>query len=172
MRRVLVLGLLGLGIVLISGSWAQLLMIGAAPVDLVMLAVVAFAVIDSSQSPILFAAYTGLLVDIMYSTTVGLGALATTGACAVVFFAVRRADHIHLLIVIAAGAAGYLIKNLILAIYIYASGMAPVSASVFTTAILPGTGIAAGLIIPAYWLMTRLMRLRFMRRRRILVDEF
>lgn len=172
MARLLTLAGLGLGLSMLAGSWAELLQIAGVPVDIIILAAVALALIDESTTPILFAVYCGLLVDLAYSTIVGLGALATTAAVAAVFFLIRRADHINVLIVMAAGGGAYLIKNLILAIFITASGTAAVGGGVFMHMVLPGTGLAAALVIPAYWLMTRLMRLRFMKKRRILVDEF
>lgn len=170
--RILVLGVLGLVTALFAGSWAQVLQIGGIPIDIVLLVIVALALLDSSTTPIIFAAYVGLLVDASYSTVVGCGALACTATAAVIFFIAQKAERINLLIVVLAGGGAYLLKNAIIAIVIYVKGIEALRFGILLSSILPGAGIAAALMIPAYWLMSRLMRLRFMRKRRILVDDF
>lgn len=170
--RIVVLAVLGLGTALFAGSWAQVLQIAGIPVDIVLLVVVAIALIDTSTTPVVFAAYVGILVDAAYSTVVGCGALACTATAAVIFFIAQKADRINLLMVLLAGGGAYLLKNAVMAIIIYAKGIEALSFQILIRSILPGAGISAALIIPTYWLMSRLMHARFMRKRRVLVDDF
>lgn len=171
--RTLVFIALGAGSALLSGSWAQVLQVAGVPVDLVLLVFVCLGLIDRSVAPVVFAACTGLFVDIAYSTVIGCSALADTVTAALIFFMAQRADRINLLMVVGAGGAAYLIKNLIIALILYAKGISGLHVGpLMLRYVLPGALLSAALIIPAYALLLRLMRCRFMRARRVIVDEY
>lgn len=171
--RTAVLVAIGLLASILAGTWAQILEIAGIQVDIILLLIVSFALTDRTSMPMVFAACTGLVVDILYSTILGYTALAYTATAAAVFFAAQRAERINLAMVVAAGALAYCLKNVVIAITLRVLEVPEVDlATLFLRYILPGAGITALLIIPSYWLLSKLLRQPFMRARRKLADEF
>lgn len=170
--RFLVLAAMGFLSVVFAGSFAQVLQIAGIPIDLMLLIIVPLALMDRSTMPILFAAFTGLFCDLLYSTVIGMTALAYTAAAAVVFFVCQKADRINFFMVLGAGIGAYLIADIVMGIVAYSMGVQVSDPlQLFGRFIIPGALIEGGLVIPAYWLISKLMRCRFMRKRRIYADE-
>lgn len=170
--RTLVLFLLGFFGVVLSGSCAPLLEIGSIAVDLLLLMIVPLALLERSAMPILFAALTGFVLDMMYSTIIGMSSLAYTLTAAVIYFLCRRAPRLNFFMVFGAGIGAALLKELIMAAVVTAAGVQGINfIQLLMRIILPGALLTGVLVIPSYWLFIRLMRCRFMRRRRVYADE-
>lgn len=170
--RTLVLVLLGFFGVILSGSCAQILEIAGIPVDLLLLMIVPLALLERSAMPILFAALSGLVLDMMYATIIGMSSLAYTLTAAVIYFLSRWAARLNFFMVFGAGIGASLLKELIMGAVVMAVGVENINLlQLIARFIGPGALIAGILVIPAYWLFSRLMRCRFMRRRRIYADE-
>lgn len=171
--RTVVLAAIGILASILAGSWAQILEIAGIQVDIILLIMVSFALADRTVMPVVFAACTGLFLDILYSTVIGCTALAYTLAAAAIYFAAQRAERINLLMVLSAGAAAYVLKNIVIAVVLRTLDVpVPDLPTLFIRYILPGAGMTALFMIPAYWLLSKLLRQRFMRIRRKMADEF
>ena len=170
--RFLVLTALGLVGVLFAGSCAPILEIAGIPVDPILLIIVPLAQLDRSGLPIILAAAMGFLLDLMYSTVMGMSMLCYTLTAALVYFASRRAERLNFLMVFGAAAGAYLLKDLIMTAVVVAVGVHGFDfVQLLVRFILPGALIQGLFGLVTYWLFTKLMRLRFMRRRRIYADE-
>lgn len=171
--RFLVLAVLGFLGAVLAGSCAPLLEIGGIPIDLVLLIIVPLALLErSGGTPVVLAAAIGFLIDLMYSTVMGMSMLCYTMVAALVYFVSHRADRLNFLMVFGAGIGAYLLKDLLMAAVVTAIGVHDFDfVQLLGRFILPGALIEGFLVLPAYWLFTKLMRCRFMRRRRIYADE-
>lgn len=170
--RFLVLAALGFLGVILAGSCAPLLEVGGIPIDLLLLIIVPLALLERSGAPIVLAAAAGFLLDLMYSTVMGMSSLCYTLVAALIYFLSRRADRLNFLMVLGAGIGAYLLKDLVMAGVATAIGAGDFDfVHMLGRFILPGALMEGLLILPAYWLFSKLMRCRFMRRRRIYADE-
>ncbi|MBD5558939.1 MAG: rod shape-determining protein MreD [Clostridia bacterium] len=171
MRHV-VLALICFLAVVLAGSCAPLLEIAGIPVDLPLLILVPLAMLERTGSPVILAAASGFLLDLMYSTVMGMSMLCYTLAAALIFFLCRRADRLNFFMVFGAGIGAYLLKDLVMAGIVTALGVHDFQlVQMMARFILPGALIEGVLGLLTYWLFTKLMRCRFMRRRRIYADE-
>lgn len=170
--RALVLILLGFFGVVLSGSCAPLFEIAGIPIDLLLLLIVPLALLERSSMPILFAALTGFLVDAMYSLVIGISPLAYALTAAVIYFLNRRAARLNFFMVFGAGIGAALLKELITAAVVVTIGVEDIDFMHLAVRFLIPYALLTGiLVLPAYWLFSRLMGCRFMRRRRIYADE-
>lgn len=170
--RFLVLAALGFLGVLLSGSCAPLLEVAGIFIDPVLLIIVPLALLDRSGTPVILAAAMGFLLDLMYSAGMGMSMLCYTLTAALIYFLSRRADRLNFFMVFGAGIGAYLIKDVLMAgvvaaIGVHVNGLG----QLFGRFVLPGALIEGILVLPAYWLFSKLMRCRFMRKRRIYADE-
>ena len=120
--RYVVLVLFAIVSTILSGSVFSGLNLAGIQVDIVLLIVLALALVDKSGAAIIFAAGTGLFMDIMYSTVLGVYALSYTVAAAIVFLAFRNKEKFNVLILFLVGAAGYVIKETVMALIVYVLG--------------------------------------------------
>lgn len=160
--------------VVLSGSFVTGLNIAGIQVDLVLLIVVSLAIIEKTSMPIVWGALTGLFMDILFSTVLGVYALSYTLVAAAAFFTFRKATHFNFLFLFAAGSASYLLKEIIMAVIVYALGAQQFDfPSMLIRYVLPAALLSGGLIFPAYWILSRLMKCNFMKPHKpYLADEF
>ena len=173
--RYFVLVVIGILSVLVSGSILSGLTIVGVQVDLVLLIALAFALSEKTSMPIIWAAATGIFMDILYSMVWGTYALSYTVAVVVIMLVSHKIEKFNLLFVFLAGTGGFLIKELLMAAMAAGQGAnvgAPIT-SIFATQILPGAFLCGALLLPAYWLISRLARREWMRPRPSYnMDEF
>lgn len=170
--RLLVLAAIGFFGVVLAGSCAPLLEIAGIPIDLVLLLIVPLALLERSGTAVVFAAAAGFLQDLMYSTVMGMSSLCYTLVAALIYFLSLRSDRLNFLMVFGAGIGAYLLKNLLMAVVVSAIGVHGYNfMQLMVRSVLPGALIAGALGLPVYWLFSKLMRCRFMRKRRIYADE-
>ncbi len=171
--RYIVLVLIGSLSVVVSGSLITGIDLAGMQLDLVLLITVSLALIEKTSMPIVFAALTGLFMDILFSTVLGVYAISYTVTTATVFFLFRHSTRFNFLFLFAAGAGAYLVKEVMMGVVVYALGARFDFLSLLARYTLPSALLAGGLIFPAYWLLSRLMKRNLMRpRKSYLSDEF
>ena len=161
--RYVVLVLFAIVSTILSGSVFSGLNLAGIQVDIVLLIVLALALVDKSGAAIIFAAGTGLFMDIMYSTVLGVYALSYTVAAAIVFLAFRNKEKFNVLILLLVGAAGYVIKETVMALIVYVLGARFDFLSILVRYTLPTAALTGGLLIVAYLLFARLYKNGWMR---------
>ena len=171
--RYIVLILLSIGGAVLSGA------VGADPgimglqIDIALLIILSAALLEKTSMPILFAAVTGLLMDILFSTLLGVYAISYTVAAVVMLYAFRNRARINVLMILAAGAGGYLIKELVMALIVYALGVRFSLLPMMARYILPAAALNAALLLVAYLLLSRVFQSRWMKpRQKHAADDF
>lgn len=164
--RYVVLALMGILSVLISGTVFSAMNIGGLQIDLLLLVVVSVALIEKSSMPIILAAGSGLFMDILFSTTLGVYALSYTAVAAVVVFATKKARRQNPLIIFAAGAGGYLAKEIITGLVMYILGARFDFGMMLYRYILPSMLINGALVFVFYLLFEKLFKQNFMKLRK------
>ncbi|WP_082903269.1 rod shape-determining protein MreD [Christensenella timonensis] len=165
--RYVVLTIMGVFGVLLSGSLLRDISVADIPlqIDLILLMALSFAVAEKSSMPIIFAAASGLLMDIMYSTIWGTYALCYTVTTALVVMFFRKAGRFNVLYLFVVGAGGYIIKELLMALLVFIQSARFSMPVMLVYNILPSAILTGGLMFIAYWLISRLMKLGWMRPR-------
>ncbi len=161
--RYIILVLFAIFGTLLSGSVFSGLNIAGIQVDIVLLLVLSLALVDKSGAPIIFAACTGIFMDIMYSTVLGIYALSYAAAAAVVFLVMHSREKFNVLILFLVGAAGYLIKETVMAVIVSILGARFEFLPILARYTLPTAALTGGLMIIAYLLMARLYKNAWMR---------
>lgn len=169
--RYVVLVLLGIFSVLLNGSLFSNITVMGIQVDLLLLVILAIALSEKSAMPVIFAAAAGLLMDIMYSTMLGVYALSYTVVACAALMLFANFKRMNVLTVFLTGFGGYLMKETILAVIVYILGSRFGVVQMYVRYILPGALLAGGLLIAAYWLISKLMQLGWMRPRRRLSGD-
>ncbi len=164
--RYIVLAIMGAMGAVLSGSFVTGLNIAGIHVDIVLLMVVAVALVDKTSMPIIFAAATGLFMDILYSTVLGMYGLSYTLVAALVVILFRKVARFNLLSLFLAGAGGYLLKEIITGVLVYILGGRFNMVSMMLRYVLPETLLNGALLLAVYWLVSRLFAQSFMKPRR------
>lgn len=132
----------------------QLRILGGQP-DLVVLFVLTWAVLDSFESGLLWAAVGGVLHDSLSAVPLG----TTTLALIVVVFVLDRVRSqivsIGLITVLGTVVAGTLVHKAVVLGVLAVSGFSIAPAEQLTYHIIPSLGFNLVLAIPAYWLSRR-----------------
>ncbi len=163
--RYVVFVLMGIFGVLLSGSLAPGLNIAGIQVDLLFLLVVSIAVLDKTSVPIIFAAASGLFMDIMYGTVLGVYAISYTAVAAVVMAVFRNTARFNFLMLLGAGVGGYLLKEGVMALLVYILGARFDFLSMFARYMLPSAVLNGVLLLAAYLLLSKLFSLNWMKPR-------
>ncbi len=165
--RYVVLTIMGVFGVILSGSLLRDISIAGIPlqVDLVLLMALSFAVVEKSSMPIIFAAVSGLLMDMMYSTVWGTYALCYTVVTALIVLFFRKAGRFNVLYLFVVGAGGYIVKELMTALLVFIQSARFSMPVMLVYNILPSAILTGGLMFAAYWLISRLMKNSWMRPR-------
>lgn len=161
--RYFVLVLLGMFSVVFSGSFAAGITIFGIQVDLLLLIVVALSLVDKTTMPIYFAALSGLFMDILYSTVLGMYALSYTLVAATVLIVFRKMIRFNVLSLFATGAGSYLLKEIVNAIVVRALGGQYSIGFMLVRYILPAALLSGALLLLVYYLTTRLYQNTWMR---------
>lgn len=144
-------------------------------IDIVFLIVMSLVLVEKSVMPIVFAAVTGLLMDMTYSTQLGMYALSYTAAAAVGLFVFRKMEKFNLLHLFTIGAVGYIFKELMMAFIVFSQGARDINLGmIMVKGILPSAALNGALLLVAYLLVSRLYRNAWMRPRAAAhyLDEF
>lgn len=150
--RYVVLALFGVLGVVLNGSFFSVLPMGGLQVDAALALTIALALRDKSVAPIIFAAGSGLLLDLLYSPVLGAGALGFVLVAALTMYLSRRAKKMNPLWVFAYGAGGYALRGVIRVILLAAMGYSLRFGQIFVGSVLP-SALLAGLITYLPWLM-------------------
>ena len=135
-------------------------------VDIVLLIVLALVLVEKSITPIIFAAAAGLLMDMMFSTTLGMYALSYTIAAAVASIAAHSMEKFNSLHIFIVGAGGYMIKELVMALIVFAQGARQFDlGAIFLRDMLPSAAFSGALLLLVYLLVSLLYRNTWMRPR-------
>lgn len=144
-------------------------------IDIVLLMVLSLVLVEKSAMPVVFAAVTGLLMDMTYSTQLGMYALSYAVAAAVGLFVFRKMEKFNLLHLFAIGAVGYMLKEFMMALIVFAQGARNFDLGlIMARAMLPSAAVNGALLLVAYLLISRLYRNAWMRPRASAhhMDEF
>ena len=134
-------------------------------IDLVLLLVLALVLVEKNLTPIIFAAAAGLLMDMMFSTTLGMYALSYTVAAAasIVAHRMEKFNSLHIFLI---GVGGYVVKELVMALIVFAQGARQFDlGAIFLRDMLPSAAFCGGLLLLAYLLVSLLYRKAWMRPR-------
>lgn len=164
--RYLVLVLLSVVGVLLNGSFFSGLG-GNIHVDVILLMMIAFVFLDKTSMPIIFGAASGVLVDMLYSSTIGITALAYTLTAALALIFTARLKRPNPLWVFVFGAAGMLLKELIVMIIIAAMGVSGGFGKVLVLQTLPSALLAGGLVYIPWFFFQKLYKKNWMRPREV-----
>ncbi len=96
---------------------------GPVRVDIVLLVIMAIALAEKPATPVVFAAATGLFMDIMYSANFGMHALSYTVVAALAQLVFGNIKKLNVLSVFVAGAAGFILNEAITGIFAYVQGI-------------------------------------------------
>ena len=157
---------------ILSGSVFSGLNIAGIQVDIVLLLILALSLAEKDAMPVIFAAATGLLMDLVYSDTLGMFALSYTAAAVAALLTVRKIEKINLPSLFAAGFSGYVIKELTMALIVFAQGARFDLGAILLRYTLPAAALNGGLLIVAYWLVMKLYRNAWMRPRIPRAEDF
>ncbi|MGI6152533.1 MAG: rod shape-determining protein MreD [Christensenellaceae bacterium] len=168
--RYVVLVLLGAVSALLSGTVLTANNTGGLHIDIVFLLAGSLMLREKSAMPIVFAALSGLLLDIFYSTVLGVYALSYTVSIAAIYIAIRNRKRPGLPEALITGAGGYAIRELMVGLIVYILGARFELGYMMIRYILPSMLVNAGLMMLFYWLMGKLLKNNWMRPR-VVYDE-
>ena len=135
-------------------------------IDLVLLLVLALVLVEKNLTPIIFAAAAGLLMDMMFSTTLGMYALSYTVAAAAASIVAHRMEKFNSLHIFLIGVGGYVVKELVMALIVFAQGARQFDlGAIFLRDMLPSAAFCGGLLLLANLLVSLLYRKAWMRPR-------
>lgn len=165
--RYVVLTIMGVFSVIFSGSLLRDLSIAGIPIqiDLLLLIALSLAVTEKSSMPIIFAAASGLLMDIMYSTVLGTYAFCYTVVTALIVLFFRKAGRFNILYLFVVGAGGYIVKELLTALLVFIQSARFSMPVMLAYNILPSAILTGALMFAAYYLIAKLMKNNWMRPR-------
>lgn len=164
MRYVVLVAMSLLG-TLFSGSVFSVFTINGIQIDIVFLLVMSLVLVEKSAMPVVFAAVTGLLMDIMYARELGIYALSYAIAAAVGSILLRKVEKFNFLHLFAIGAVGYIFKEVVTAFIVFVQGARFNFPLLFGVEILPAAAVNGALLLVAYLLIARLYRNAWMRPR-------
>ncbi|MEG1158358.1 MAG: rod shape-determining protein MreD, partial [Christensenellaceae bacterium] len=101
--RYVFLVLLGAGSVILSGSLMSGLNIAGIQVDLVLMIILSLALLEKTSMPIIFAAAAGLLMDILFSTVLGVYAIGYTAVALLVCAFFKNSSKFNILFLFIVG---------------------------------------------------------------------
>ncbi|MEG0257434.1 MAG: rod shape-determining protein MreD [Christensenella sp.] len=165
MRYVVLVAMSILGTIL-SGSVFSNINLWGLQIDIVLIMILALVLTEKTAMPVIFAAVTGLLMDITYSTVLGMYAVSYTVAAAVAFMVLRKTEKQTILHLFFVGVGGYIIKESVMAFIVFAQGARNFDFfAILARYILPSAALCGGLLILAYFLISRLYKNAWMRPR-------
>jgi len=150
--RYVVLAALGVLGVILNGSFFSALPTGGLQVDVALALSIALALRDKSSAPIIFAAASGLLLDLLYSPVLGVGAMSFTIVTALTMFLSRDKKKRNPLWVFAYGAGGYALKGVATILILAAMGFRLQFGQLFAGSVLP-SAVLAGLVTYLPWML-------------------
>lgn len=150
---------------LFSGSVFSVFTINGIQIDIVFLLVMSLVLVEKSAMPVVFAAVTGLLMDVMYARELGIYALSYAIAAAVGSILLRKVEKFNFLHLFAIGAVGYIFKEVVTAFIVFVQGARFNFPLLFGVEILPAAAVNGALLLVAYLLIARLYRNAWMRPR-------
>ncbi|MEG0835246.1 MAG: rod shape-determining protein MreD [Christensenellaceae bacterium] len=169
--RYVFLVLLGAGSVILSGSLMSGLNIAGIQVDLVLMIILSLALLEKTSMPIIFAAAAGLLMDILFSTVLGVYAIGYTAVALLVCAFFKNSSKFNILFLFIVGAGGYIIKELITALIVFilniGSGTSFNLFSMMTGYILPAALLNGALMFVVYFIMSKIYSNNWMRPKRM-----
>ena len=139
--------------------------------DLILILAIAIMFNEHSLMPIIFAAVFGFIYDDLFSPVLGGNALAYTVSIILLYIALRKSERIRFWMPALAGFGCYIVKELILAIIVFALGRQFDLLYMMLRFILPGAGLTAGIMIPMYYLFKKLYTVSWIRPRRKYADD-
>lgn len=163
--RYVMLALLGVVSVVLQGSFVAGLNIAGIQVDIVLLIIVALALAEKTSMPVIFAALTGFFTDLLYTTYLGPYAISYTLVAIAVLMVFKNRERVNPFLAFLAGGGGYLLKEIVMGMLIYALGARFSFMSMLARYILPAALLAGGLEIVAYLLVAALMNRSWMKPR-------
>jgi len=164
--RYVIFAVMGCVSLILCGSFFGYATIAGLVPDLIMLIALCILLNEHSAMAIVFAAIFGLLFDDLFSPVLGGNALAYTISVAIMFAALRKVEHIRIWVPAVVGFSAYIIKELIIALIVFAMGTEYDLFYMFYRFILTGAFLTAGLMIPVYYVMRWLYTFPWMRPRR------
>lgn len=171
--RYVLLVILSVVSVVLSGSVASGLNIAGIQVDIVLLIIVPLTLLEKTSMPIVFAAITGFLMDIMFSTVLGAYALCYTVMAAVCLLLFRKIIRFNVLSLFLVGAGSYLVKELTMAVIVYAQAGRYSFPPLLVRYILPAAVLNGVLLLVSYWLFSRVYSQSWMKTRAMRsLDDF
>ncbi len=168
--RYLVFCLLGLLGVVVSGSTAYLM--GPIYVDIALLLVMAVALVEKPVTPVVFAAATGLFMDIMYSSNIGMHALSYTVVALIAQMLFGNMKKQNVLTVFLVGMGGFILNDVITGIFAYVQGVRTDFLEMALRSILPSAILSGALLIIVYFLINKLLAQGWMKRKSHHGDDF
>lgn len=131
-----------------------------------LLLALALVLVEKNITPIIFAMATGLLMDMMFSTTLGMYALSYTVAAAVASIVAHRMEKFNSFHIFLIGVGGYIVKELVMALIVFAQGARQFDlGAIFLRDMLPSAAFAGALLLLVYLLVSLLYRNTWMRPR-------
>ena len=164
--RYVVFAAMGIVSLVLCGSFFGYATIAGLVPDLILLIALCILLNEHSAMAIVFAVIFGLLFDDLFSPALGGNALAYTISVAIIFISLKKVEHIRVWTPAIVGFSAYIIKELIIALIVFAMGTQFDLFYMFYRFILTGALLTAGLMIPAYYLMRWLYSFPWMRPRR------
>ncbi len=163
--RYFVLALLGVFSVILSGSFLSGFDAAGIIVDLPLLIIIPLALIEKTSMPIIFAALTGIFMDILFSPVLGVYAIGYTliaALCALIFRKIIRFNAVSLFLT---GAGAYILKECVMAAAAYIMGVRFSISVLFVRSILPSAALNGALLLLSYFLISKLYAKEFMKTR-------
>ena len=168
--RYVIFAVMGCVSLILSGSFFGYSTIAGLVPDLILLIALCIVLNEQTAMGMIFAAIFGFLFDDLFSSALGSNALAYTISVALIFVVLRRVEKIKIWLPAVVGFSAYIIKELILAIIVFAMGTEFDLFYMLYRFILPGALLTAGLMIPAYYIMRWLYSFPWIRPRKIFKD--
>ena len=170
--RYVFIAVLGIVSLLLCGSFFGIATIAGLVPDLILLIGLSLALNEKSIVPLLFVIIFGLLFDDLFSPVLGGNAFSYAVSIALVMLVTRKADTLRLWSPALIGFIAYVVKEIILAVIVFALGNRFDLGYMMYRFILPGALLTAGIMIPMYYLFHWLYTFPWMKQRRVFKDEY
>ena len=164
--------LLGCASFIFTGSIFSFANIGGIVPDLLLLIALSTVFMEKTSAPIVFAAVTGLIYDVMFSSYIGFYALSYTLTIAIAYMLLRKMERMKPFLLALIGFAAYIVKESVQAGIVSALGVDFSYFYMIVRYILPGALVTAVLMYPAYYLIRILYVRNLMSPTKSLYDDF
>ena len=170
--RYVFFAVLGFISLVLCGSFFGIASIAGLVPDLILLIGLSIALNERSVLPLIFVVVFGLLFDDLFSPVLGGNAMAYAVSIVLVQIFTSKINNVRIWTPPIVGFSAYIVKELILAIVVFALGNRFDMGYMFSRFILPGALLTAGLMIPAFYVFRWLYSFSWIRPRKIFKDEF